>query len=1051
MTLAQSLEPGQVAIVRQRRFVITDVVQSALPTLSSASFLTPRQHLVSLSSIEDDALGETLQVIWEVEPGAQVREKFDLPTVSGFDPPNRFDTFLDAVRWGAVSQADTRVLLAPSRSGVKLEDYQLDPLVRAVQMPRVSLLIADDVGLGKTVEAGLVIQEMIVRNRARTVLIVCPSSLQLHWRDQMQEKFGLEFRIVDTALMKWLRRNQGSHANPWNHFPRLITSIDFIKRDRPLRLLRDLLPRADEARYPRKFDLLLIDEAHNIAPSGTQNSGDSQRTQAIRTIAPHFEHKLFLSATPHNGYQESFTALLELLDDQRFARGVMPDRRQLAAIMVRRMKDEIRDWDETPRFPKRQVLEIEVNYSAEEREVHRMLRQYARLRLRNSETAEERFATEFVLKLLKKRLFSSPAAFATTLRKHEESLQSVHQHKSIVGQAMIGVLQRQINQIDEEHTDDDEFEDATEGVLEHATRLFRPPSDEEQRLLDTMRLWATVAKGQKDQKTRALVQWLHGIVKPNGQWSQERVLLFTEYRTTQRWLQQILAAEGLATQERLMLLYGGMETEERERIKAAFQAHPNQSPVRILLATDAASEGIDLQNYCHRLIHVEIPWNPQRIEQRNGRIDRHGQQHHPLIYHFVAAGYKRDALRAWDVDASELEADLEFLMRAALKVEQIREDLGKVGPVIAQQVEEAMLGKRHQLDTRHAEADAGKVRSVIRIEQQLRTQVAQHVQQLRETEHALHLTPDKIQAVCKVALELAQQQPLQPIVAMPNGNELAGTYRLPTLIGSWQQASVGIRHPYTQEVRPIVFDPQLARQYGDRVVLAHLNHRLVQMATRLLRSEVWSNTTNQGLRRVTARLLPDHLIDTPVVIAYARLVVIGGDNQRLHEEIIASGGRLKPHFSRMNVGEVNKVLEEQLTEFVTPTTQARLLEVWNRYAIAPSLIQSLEVRQKEYANRLEALLQQRAEKEANDIASILQELAVAIDKELNAPEMLQLDLPGILPGERNVHIDALRNRRSQIPEEIKREQASVRRRFANPQTRLFPVAISFLVPKRLNG
>lgn len=132
-----------------------------------------------MSSIEDDALGETLEVIWEIEPHARIDEKVGLPAFDGFDPPARFDAFLNAVRWGAISAADYRTLQAPFRSGIEIEDYQLDPLVRAVQMPRVSLLIADDVGMGKTIEAGLVAQELITRHRARTVLIVCPAALQV--------------------------------------------------------------------------------------------------------------------------------------------------------------------------------------------------------------------------------------------------------------------------------------------------------------------------------------------------------------------------------------------------------------------------------------------------------------------------------------------------------------------------------------------------------------------------------------------------------------------------------------------------------------------------------------------------------------------------------------------------------------------------------------------------------------------------------------------------------------------------------------------------------
>ena len=312
-------EQGQLVEVRQRRFLVTELRRSA--SVAPAAELPPKpQHLVSLTSIEDDALGEELQVIWELEPGAAVHDKMALPEPVGFDEPARLDAFLDAVRWGSASVADTRLIQSPFRSGIEIEAYQLDPVVRAVQMPRVNLLIADDVGLGKTIEAGMVVLELMLRHRARRMLVVCPAALQIKWQDEMRDKFGLEFRIVNSALMRRLRRDRGLHAKPWTHFPRLITSLDFLKRDRPLRQFREVLPAPGEPAYPRRFDVLIVDEAHNAAPSGRgKYAMDSLRTEALHALSPHFEHKLFLTATPHNGYPESFSALLELLDQQRFA------------------------------------------------------------------------------------------------------------------------------------------------------------------------------------------------------------------------------------------------------------------------------------------------------------------------------------------------------------------------------------------------------------------------------------------------------------------------------------------------------------------------------------------------------------------------------------------------------------------------------------------------------------------------------------------------------------------------------------------------------------
>ena len=968
-------EPGQLVEVRQRHYVVTEVAASALPPDPLGNGHGP-QHLVSLSAVEDDALGEELRVVWELEPGARVHERALLPRPDAFDPPARLDAFLDAVRWGAIASADVRHVQAPFRSGIQIEDYQLDPVVRAVAMPRVSLLVADDVGLGKTIEAGLVALELILRHRARRILVVCPASLQIQWRDQMRDKFGLEFRIVDSALLHALRRARGIHANPWTHFPRLITSVDFLKRERPLRLFRDVLPAEGEPAYPRRFDLLIVDEAHNVAPAGSgRYATDSQRTRAVRALVPHFEHKLFLSATPHNGYPESFSALLELLDNQRFARTVRPDPRQLATVMVRRLKSDpeiARDWAGRLRFPPRVLEPLEVAYTDAERRIHAALQRYSTLRQADADDPSERYASEFVLKLLKKRLFSSPEAFAVTLARHRESLAGARRRPA-AARPTLGILRRQLEEVEEDYAEDAAYEESTAEAVELATRLFRPPSREEQALLDEMQAWARTAVARPDSKARRLIRWLHETLQPGGRWNDERVIVFTEYRATQRWLQGLLAGERLSGGDRLLTLYGGMDAQERERIKAAFQASPTEAPVRILLATDAASEGIDLQNYCARLIHYEIPWNPNRLEQRNGRIDRHGQRaERVLVYHFVGQGY-REHLRGEAVAPDQLESDLEFLARAAEKVEQIREDLGKVGPVIAAQVEEAMLGRRARLDTAAAERAAAPARQMLRFERQLRQRIAELRDRLADTRRELRLAPENVQAVVEVGLELAGQPPLREARVAglwpdPTGRRHAcPVFHLPALKGSWAPCAEGLADPYSGAVRPIVFDHALAEGRDD-VVLVHLNHRLVQMCLRLLRAEVWAPTGPRRLARVTARLVPDAALDTPAVVAHARLVVLGGDGQRLHEEIVEAGGTLRGgRFDRrLNEGQLAAALGAALDEEAPAAVQASLAALWPR--VEGPLQTALEARLRERARSQERQLAERADREAAEDA-----------------------------------------------------------------------------------
>ncbi len=1041
-------EQGQLVQVRSRQWVVNDVRPSSLPgNLLKPEFEGP-QNLLTLSSVEDDGLREELQVVWEIEPGARVIEKVALPEPAGLDAPGKLDAFLDAVRWGAASTADLKNIQSPFRSGIEIEDYQLDPVVRAIQMPRVNLLIADDVGLGKTIEAGMVALELIIRHRARKILIVVPSSLQIQWRDQMRDKFGLDFRIVDSSLMRELRRQRGIHANPWSHFPRLITSVDFLKRERPLRLFRETLPAAGEPIYPRKYDLLICDEAHNCAPSGRgKYATDSLRTQALRELTPHFEHKLFLTATPHNGYRESFSALLELLDNQRFSRGTDPDRKQLEAIMVRRLKTDpsfAKKWDGSPRFPPRVLEPIEVPYTDEEREVHKALREYTKLRAGRAADNTERFATEFVLKTLKKRLFSSPAAFHTTLQRHEDSLRTAR--KKAVAKPSMGVLQREFDRVEEEYADDSEYDEATVDALDSATRLFAEPTEQEAALLKQMNKWAVRARAQQDSKTKQLIKWLHDNIKPGGKWSEERVIIFTEYRATQIWLQEILATEGFADDDRLMTIYGGMDGELRESVKAAFQTAPDRSPVRLLLATDAASEGLDFQNFCSRLIHYEIPWNPNRMEQRNGRVDRHGQKADKvLVYHFVGDGYKQRASGQFS-GASDMEADLEFLMRVAQKIETIREDLGNVGPVIAQQVEEAMLGRRTTLHTGDAERDSQPIRKMLRFERDLHKQVQALMEQYRETRRELKLSPGNIATVVAVALQLAGQPALIPVTT----EDGKPCFQLPPFRGSWAACTEGLEHPHTKEIRPVTFDESVSKGRDD-VVLIHLNHRLPQMCLRLLRAEVWAEKERSKLHRVTARVVPDDIIDTPALIAHARLVVIGGDSHRLHEEVIAAGGLIKQGKwgGRLNVGQTETTLAAGTDTMPSDSVNLKLLELYP--SLTNSLASALEARMKDRVSGLEKRLKERAEKEASDIKAILTELKKAIEAELDESDYQQLELfsdPEKEQLERNKN--AMRARKNEIPDEIKRETAAIKSRFANPQARMFPVAVTFLVPEKLS-
>lgn len=1014
-------EPGQLVEARRRQWIVSEVDGASVAPGS------PRRHLVRLASIDEDALGEEIEVLWELEPGAHVIERAGLPDMTGLDDPSTLQAFLDAVVWGAATNADRGYLQSPFRSGVSIEDYQLDPLVRAIDMARTNLLIADDVGLGKTIEAGLVVQEMLLRHRARTVLVLCPASLQEKWKGEMQEKFGLEFRIVDTDYVKRLRRERGLHANPWTSFPRLVTSMDWAKQGEGLRLLRDALP--PHATHPRKFDLLIIDEAHNVAPTVGRYAVESLRTRLVRLAAPHFQHKLFLTATPHDGYTESFTALLELLDDQRFARNVMPSEAQLSRVMVRRLKSDLVDADGNRIYPQRRLEALPIEHSDDERSARRLLEEY--IKCRESGPDSGRAVDRFVHQLLRKRLSSSPAAFAATLERHISTIEGRSSNER--GKKFDErILHRAIAKTEEDYADDAQRETAEIEAIEEAGKHARPPSESERQTLDQLRSWTQQSARRSDAKARAVLSWLAKHLKNGDQWTNERVILFTEYRATQQWMQEILVAQGFGG-ERLALIFGGMDTDEREAVKAAFQASPEESPVRILLATDAASEGIDLQNHCHLMIHLEIPYNPNVMEQRNGRIDRHGQRSKEVvIWHPVSTegGHGED------------------ILRALRKLDAMRADMGSVNPVIAPQLPDLLEGRRRDLDTKAAEVRIEKSRRFVKAERDLRERVAKLHDRLNATRREQSLVPDHIERAVRAALGLADKPDLEPasLSGAPDGT----VFRMPQLSGSWARCLEGLEHPYTHRVRPITFDHEVAKGRDD-VVLVHLNHRLVQMSLRLLRAEIWARDDVKKLHRVAVRSLPDERVEGPALVVLSRLVVTGGNHHRLHEELTEAGGYLREAGFRREerVTELRRWLEESSPAAISEATLDALrarFEVQRDSALA-----AVKARSKDRLRFLGNTIETRKRKEADDIGQVLDDLEKALKAEIEA-EQKPVQLSLFSEDERTqLKRDraALEARLARIPNEREQEMRAIEQRHTNIIDHTFPVAVVLLVPNSL--
>lgn len=1019
MTLEAPLVPeqGQLVRLRQRFWLVQDVVEHAPPR--SGERVTYHVHLECL---DDDQIGQPLDVIWEHEVDHQIFEGQGLPQPNQWDTASRFNAFLSAIRWSSSSLLERLDLHAPFHAAIDIEEYQLEPVVRALTMPRVNLLVADDVGLGKTIEAGLVMQEMLARRRVRRILVICPASLQQQWHDEMREKFRLDFQIVDRDSIQRLRREFGMHVNPWASYPRLITSMDFIKRGQAMRLFRESLQRSDSPL--RDWDLLIVDEAHNVAPPGRSSYAvDSDRTRMMRALADNFEHRLFLTATPHNGYTESFTALLELLDPLRFSRGPVVQAEQVRMVMVRRLKDDIVSSLGHRKFAERQVQPLEVGFTPQEAELYRLLDQYAKSRLSRTEWSQS-LPVRFALTMLKKRLLSSPRAFARSLYTHLETLGAPASARPDTV-----LLERMTQRVNEDWADDEEKTLAEEDALVESSRFFTDLTPEEQQALRAMS--EVVETGVPDTKLERLIEWIDSHLQPTQGWNDERLVVFTEYKDTLDYLTEHLANR--YGEERLLTLYGGMNIGEREVIKASFQADPSENSVRILVATDAASEGLNLQNHCRYLIHYEIPWNPNRMEQRNGRIDRHGQRAEVVtVYHFIYA----------DQSGSQ------FLQTVIEKVQTIRADLGSVGEIIATQVEEAMLGRRNELDLPMKRQ--ALVQDAVRGDLFTESQVRQIRRQMERTREDLSLNPETMALVLDEALKTLKHDGLQP-ASDPQLNGRA--YRLRSLPSGWRNARKTLLDAHGRWL-DITFEREIVRERRD-VTFLHLNHPLMRQAIGTFRARLWSEAGDGGIARASYRVLEDRHLSVPVVLAYGRLVAVGTLSRRLHESVVCVGGEIEGQsLYPLSQDDIRRLLAQEYEYKAIPTGLGsdlrRLFPYHER-----ELLKLLDEEQKRQSQHLQELAAQRAQEDAEAIRTLIDERIKELRERLRREEkdvapQYQLELfdrDEFLQYQEDLKwlrqkLDQLQERRTTEPERLRQE-------YELRSVRIFPLGVLYLLPESL--
>ncbi len=966
------LKPGAVVRCRTRRYLVEEVQAPLDPGADT---------VVTLACMEDDAIGSRLTVFREREIDFEVLGESSWEAVAqrGFDQPKQFSASLNTLRWNCVTATDAELFQAPYRAGIDVKAYQLEPLRKALLMPRVGLFIADDVGLGKTIEAGLILREMLLRQRIRRVVISCPPSVLRQWQEEMASRFGLAFTVMDRAYVAKVRQERGYGTNPWSTASRFLISHALLRNPEYSSLLRVWLEegKGGDDQAPLQ-SLLILDEAHNAAPASNslRYAIDSGLTRSLRA---------------------------------RFVRGVPFDAKDLDTVLVRRLKDDLRRIGEE--FPERIVEPLAIPRGSlppdtPELKLSRLLQSYRKQReerlIREGAGKRELNAERLVITNLQKRLLSSIEAFARTLKVHQRSLAEKHEQRrgalANPGAQLDLLLGGADRDSDLSELSEDDLLNLEEAQTRAALRQTVQADQSELELLKQMGEIAEANRHRPDPRIIRLEAFLRTNLCPNlgeacAAWQPTRLLIFTDYVDTKRYLERqlrILLAED-DPDCRIASFTGGMSEDNRERLKAQFNADPDEEPLRILIATDAAREGVNLQNHCKHLIHFDIPWNPSKLEQRNGRIDRKLQRSPQVWCHyFVLEDRPED--RVMDV--------------LVKKTEVIRQELGSLSPLVQRQVDAVLeagidIDKaellQHQLltmDQGDSERGAMLNRAREELEASRRVEKLQEEQdqlrQLLAKSHAwLGFDDDPFREALNCSLDLLGVSGLkqgrdgkgQPCWHLENAEALVSSsndrsweHTLDSLRGVWDRRTPLWQWRQENPVRPVIFsDP--GRLNAEAVHL-HLEHRLVQ---RLLSRFLSQGFLHHELSRACVLASRD---PQPRVLVLGRLSLFGQGATRLHDELISVIADWHPGADRKTVlqplidGEreqagnaLRKALEAGTTEGISETLRNQLQDqaAADVAALKPALDQAAEQAQTVAA----ALLKQRGDAEAAALKEVL--------------------------------------------------------------------------------
>ncbi len=547
-------------------------------------------------------------------------------------------------------------LLAMNTSKVDPLPHQIEAVYgKILQYPRIRFLIADDPGAGKTIMAGLIIKELKLRHLAKRILIVTPGHLKDQWRREMKDRFEEVFTVVDRGFL-----GAFYGQNVWEREPQLITSIDFAKQD-------DILAGLASVHY----DLIVVDEAHKMSAYRYGEKLDKTiRYRLGERLSEICTHLLFLTATPHRGDPENFRLFLDLLEPGFFATTDMVAesiRQQENPLFIRRVKEDLKDFEGQPLFLPRHVETKPFNLGVEsypEKDLYNGLSRYVKEQYNKALSKDKRRNVAFALVILQRRLASSTFALLRSLERRKKRLEDL----------LHGAEQKNQN---ESGYDFDEVEDLSEEERwkqEEAWETLsvaknRQEFEEELRtlagLIDQARLIAN-SDPPIEAKLRHLKTALEDLNRQNPG---SKILIFTESRDTLDYLEKNLRRWNYS----VCTIHGGMGLEERIRAEAVFK-----NEAQVLVATEAAGEGINLQ-FCNLMINYDIPWNPNRLEQRMGRIHRYGQTREVFIFNLVATDTREG----------------QVLKALFDKLEEIRKELGsdKVFDVLGDIIQGKDLGQ----------------------------------------------------------------------------------------------------------------------------------------------------------------------------------------------------------------------------------------------------------------------------------------------------------------------------------------------------------------------